>query len=109
MSSENNIDLLFFTCETIIYFHLWKSGQEIRGVSKKNIHMFWANTQLFLKTWVLIPNWFDRVPNSFQIQGWKLKFQGQKGTWFLFYIMISAHNMHLYSSYDKYNHKINTV
>ena len=64
--------------------------------------MFWANTQLFSKTWVLIPNWFDRVPNYFQIQGWKLKFQGQKNTWLPCYIMITVHNRCFYSPYDKY-------
>ena len=63
--------------------------------------MFWANTQLFSKTWVLIPNWFDRVPNYFQIQGWKLKLEGQKSTWILFYIMITVHNRVFYSSYDR--------
>ena len=57
----------------------------------------------------MIPSWFDRVPNYFEIQGWKLNFQGQKSTWLLFYIMITAHNMCIYSSYDKYNHKKNEI
>ena len=38
----------------------------------------------------------------------QIKFQGQKSTLLLFYIMISAHNMGFYSSDDKYmyNHKL---
>ena len=64
--------------------------------------MFWADTQLFSKIWILIPNWFDKVPNYYQIQGWKLKFQGQKSTWLQLYIMITANDRCFYSSYEKY-------